>query len=96
MPGTPYTHQILPGVTRRFVPLYDYILVRDPLTPAQRETIGWGERRPRSPRSTSPLPGGTDLLDGRGDHTRAAPREPRKTAERRAAAVDRAGIGFSS
>jgi glycine/D-amino acid oxidase-like deaminating enzyme len=40
-----YTHQILPRVTRRFIPLYDYILVSDPLTPAQRETIGWRERQ---------------------------------------------------
>ena len=31
-----YTHQILPRVTRRFIPMYDYILVSDPLTPAQR------------------------------------------------------------
>ncbi|MBA3522485.1 MAG: FAD-dependent oxidoreductase, partial [Gemmatimonadales bacterium] len=30
-----YTHHLLPGVTRRFIPLYDYILVSDPLTPAQ-------------------------------------------------------------
>jgi glycine/D-amino acid oxidase-like deaminating enzyme len=40
-----YTHQILPRVTRRFIPLYDYILVSDPLTPAQRETIGWRQRQ---------------------------------------------------
>jgi glycine/D-amino acid oxidase-like deaminating enzyme len=36
-----YTHQLLPRVTRRFIPLYDYILVSDPLTPPQREAIGW-------------------------------------------------------
>jgi glycine/D-amino acid oxidase-like deaminating enzyme len=40
-----YTHRILPRLTRRFIPLYDYILVSDPLTPAQRETIGWRERQ---------------------------------------------------
>ena len=40
-----YTHQLLPHVARRFIPLYDYILVSDPLTPAQRETIGWRERQ---------------------------------------------------
>jgi glycine/D-amino acid oxidase-like deaminating enzyme len=40
-----YTHQILPRVTRRFIPLYDYILVSDPLTSTQRETIGWRERQ---------------------------------------------------
>ncbi len=39
-----YTHHLLPGITRRFLPLYDYILVSDPLTPAQREVIGWRGR----------------------------------------------------
>jgi glycine/D-amino acid oxidase-like deaminating enzyme len=36
-----YTHQLLPQVARRFIPLYDYILVSEPLTPAQWELIGW-------------------------------------------------------
>jgi glycine/D-amino acid oxidase-like deaminating enzyme len=40
-----YTHQILPRVARRFIPLYDYILVSDPLTPAQRDVIGWRRRQ---------------------------------------------------
>ncbi len=40
-----YTHRILPRVARRFIPLYDYILVSDPLTRAQRETIGWQGRQ---------------------------------------------------
>lgn len=40
-----YTHLILPRVTRRFIPLYDYILVSEPLTPTQRETIGWRGRQ---------------------------------------------------
>ena len=40
-----YTHHLLPAVTRRFIPLYDYILVSDPLTPAQREAIGWRRRQ---------------------------------------------------
>ena len=40
-----YTHHLLPSVTRRFIPLYDYILVSDPLTPAQREAIGWRRRQ---------------------------------------------------
>jgi glycine/D-amino acid oxidase-like deaminating enzyme len=40
-----YTHQILPRVARRFIPLYDYILVSDPLTPAQRDVIGWRNRQ---------------------------------------------------
>jgi glycine/D-amino acid oxidase-like deaminating enzyme len=39
-----YTHHLLPSVARRFIPLYDYILVSDPLTPAQREAIGWRRR----------------------------------------------------
>lgn len=40
-----YTHQVLPSVARRFIPLYDYILVSEPLTPAQREAIGWRGRQ---------------------------------------------------
>lgn len=40
-----YTHQILPAVSRRFIPLYDYILVSDPLTAGQWETIGWRGRQ---------------------------------------------------
>jgi glycine/D-amino acid oxidase-like deaminating enzyme len=40
-----YTHQILPRVVRRFIPLYDYILVSEPLTPAQRAAIGWHRRQ---------------------------------------------------
>jgi glycine/D-amino acid oxidase-like deaminating enzyme len=40
-----YTHQLLPHLTRRFIPLYDYILVSEPLTPAQRERIGWRGRQ---------------------------------------------------
>ena len=34
-----------PRVTHRFIPLYDYILVSDPLTAAQREAIGWRRRQ---------------------------------------------------
>jgi glycine/D-amino acid oxidase-like deaminating enzyme len=40
-----YTHHLLPTITRRFIPLYDYILVSDPLTPAQHEAIGWRRRQ---------------------------------------------------
>jgi len=36
-----YSHQLFPGLARRFLPLYDYILVSRPLTPPERETIGW-------------------------------------------------------
>jgi glycine/D-amino acid oxidase-like deaminating enzyme len=40
-----YTHHLLPRVVHRFIPLYDYILVSEPLTPAQREAIGWRHRQ---------------------------------------------------
>jgi glycine/D-amino acid oxidase-like deaminating enzyme len=40
-----YTHHLLPALTRRFIPLYDYILVSDPLTPAQHDAIGWRRRQ---------------------------------------------------
>jgi glycine/D-amino acid oxidase-like deaminating enzyme len=40
-----YTHHLLPSITRRFIPLYDYILVSDPLTPDQRGAIGWRGRQ---------------------------------------------------
>jgi glycine/D-amino acid oxidase-like deaminating enzyme len=40
-----YSHHLFPRLAARFLPLYDYILVSDPLTPAQRERIGWGSRR---------------------------------------------------
>ena len=40
-----YTHHLLPQVIHRFIPLYDYILVSDPLTSTQREAIGWRRRQ---------------------------------------------------
>jgi glycine/D-amino acid oxidase-like deaminating enzyme len=40
-----YTHHLIPASTHRFIPLYDYILVSDPLTPAQRDAIGWRRRQ---------------------------------------------------
>jgi glycine/D-amino acid oxidase-like deaminating enzyme len=40
-----YTHHLLPAVTHRFIPLYDYILVSEPLTAAQHEAIGWRGRQ---------------------------------------------------
>ena len=40
-----YTHHLLPRVRHRFIPLYDYILVSEPLTPAQWESIGWKGRQ---------------------------------------------------
>lgn len=40
-----YTHHLLPAVTFRFIPLYDYIIVSEPLTPAQWDSIGWRRRQ---------------------------------------------------
>jgi glycine/D-amino acid oxidase-like deaminating enzyme len=40
-----YTHHLLPGVLFRFIPLYDYILVSEPLRPEEREAIGWRKRQ---------------------------------------------------
>jgi glycine/D-amino acid oxidase-like deaminating enzyme len=40
-----YTHHLRPSLSSRFLPLYDYILVSDPLLPAQRLAIGWRSRR---------------------------------------------------
>ena len=40
-----YTHHLLPIVRSRMIPLYDYVLVSEPLTPAQHETIGWRGRQ---------------------------------------------------
>jgi len=40
-----YTHQLLPQIARRMIPLYDYILVSEPLTRAQRHAIGWQRRQ---------------------------------------------------
>jgi glycine/D-amino acid oxidase-like deaminating enzyme len=36
-----YSHQLFPRLARRFLPLYDYILVSRPLTASQRSAIGW-------------------------------------------------------
>jgi glycine/D-amino acid oxidase-like deaminating enzyme len=40
-----YTHRLLPHLTFRFVPLYDYVLVSEPLTGAQRAILGWRARQ---------------------------------------------------
>lgn len=39
-----YSHHLFPRLLRRFIPLYDYILVSDPVPPAQLATIGWEGR----------------------------------------------------
>jgi glycine/D-amino acid oxidase-like deaminating enzyme len=40
-----YTHHLLPEITRRFIPLYDYVLVSQPLSAAERAAIGWPRRQ---------------------------------------------------
>ena len=40
-----YSHHLFPRLAFRFLPLYDYILVSEPLTPAQRAAIGWKGRQ---------------------------------------------------
>jgi glycine/D-amino acid oxidase-like deaminating enzyme len=40
-----YTHHLLPSVRRWFIPLYDYVLVSEPLTAAEWELIGWKRRQ---------------------------------------------------
>lgn len=40
-----YSHHLFPKLLRRFIPLYDYILVSDRLTPEQKRSIGWNRRQ---------------------------------------------------
>ena len=40
-----YSHQILPSLGRWFVPVYDYVLMTEPLTSEQRARIGWEGRQ---------------------------------------------------
>jgi glycine/D-amino acid oxidase-like deaminating enzyme len=40
-----YTHHLLPALTRRFIPLYDYVLVSEPLSTDQLGAIGWRRRQ---------------------------------------------------
>ena len=40
-----YSHALRPALRRRYLPLYDYVLVSEPLTAADREAIGWKNRR---------------------------------------------------
>lgn len=39
-----YSHQLLPALRFRFIPLYDYLLVSEPLSASQLETLGWKGR----------------------------------------------------
>jgi glycine/D-amino acid oxidase-like deaminating enzyme len=40
-----YTHHLFPQMLFRFIPLYDYILVSEPLTETQHQAIGWRNRQ---------------------------------------------------
>jgi glycine/D-amino acid oxidase-like deaminating enzyme len=40
-----YSHQLRRSLALRFLPLYDYILVSEPLTSEQRKSIGWRSGR---------------------------------------------------
>ena len=40
-----YAHRLRPGLLSRFLPLYDYILVSEPLSPQEREAIAWRGRQ---------------------------------------------------
>jgi glycine/D-amino acid oxidase-like deaminating enzyme len=40
-----YTHHLFPKLLRYFIPLYDYILVSEPLTREQMGAIGWRNRQ---------------------------------------------------
>lgn len=40
-----YTHHLAPQLLRRFIPLYDYVLVSEPLTADQLAAIGWRNRQ---------------------------------------------------
>ncbi|MGH7776550.1 MAG: NAD(P)/FAD-dependent oxidoreductase [Candidatus Dormibacterales bacterium] len=39
-----YSGKLLPASLRRFVPVYDYVLVSEPLTKAQMAAVGWAGR----------------------------------------------------
>jgi len=40
-----YAHRLVPRLRFRFLPLFDYVLVSEPLRPSQREAIGWRGRQ---------------------------------------------------
>jgi glycine/D-amino acid oxidase-like deaminating enzyme len=39
-----YSHLLVPGLLHRYMPLYDYVIVSEPLNPRQLAAIGWGGR----------------------------------------------------
>ena len=40
-----YSHHLFPKLLRHFIPLYDYVLVSEPLTVEQHAAIGWRNRQ---------------------------------------------------
>jgi len=40
-----WSHELLPRLRHRFLPLYDYVIVSDPLSASQRDSIGWRNRQ---------------------------------------------------
>jgi glycine/D-amino acid oxidase-like deaminating enzyme len=40
-----YTHHLFPELLWHFIPLYDYIIVSEPLTTAQKERLRWNNRQ---------------------------------------------------
>jgi glycine/D-amino acid oxidase-like deaminating enzyme len=40
-----YSHHLFPQLLRRFIPLYDYILVSEPVSDRQLATLGWAGRQ---------------------------------------------------
>lgn len=40
-----YTHHLFPELLWRFIPLYDYVIVSEPLSTAQHQQIGWKNRQ---------------------------------------------------
>jgi glycine/D-amino acid oxidase-like deaminating enzyme len=40
-----YSHKLFPQLLNRFIPLYDYILVSEPLTREELASIGWSNRQ---------------------------------------------------
>jgi glycine/D-amino acid oxidase-like deaminating enzyme len=40
-----YSHHLVPALLRHFIPLYDYIIVSEPLSAEQRKAIGWRNRQ---------------------------------------------------
>lgn len=40
-----YTHHLFPQLLWRFIPLYDYIIVSEPLSQSEHDSIGWKNRQ---------------------------------------------------